>query len=92
MAGIFTFAPVKAQDTDFLDIEYAENTDDTLEEGLILEEDLEVIDNLGKYRKLTEPKYKRVSEFQRYKRPKDLKPVPFKAYLKKNAVILKIDD
>lgn len=92
ITGIFSLPLAQAQDTDFLDIEYAENTDDTLEEGLILEDDLEVIDNLGKYRKLTEPKYKRVDEFLRYKRPKDLKPVPFKAYLKKNSVILKIND
>ena len=59
---------------------------------MILGEDLEIIDDLSKFRKYTEPVYKRRPEFQRYKRPKFLKPKPFKAYLKKDAVIVKIDD
>jgi hypothetical protein len=78
---------------DFLEIENAPtSTIQVQEEGTIFDDDLEVIDNLTKFKKSNDLVFKTAPQAERYKRPEKWKPKAFKAYLKRNSVIYKIDN
>jgi hypothetical protein len=92
--GLALFLPGhKVEAQDFQEIENAPlSTTQIEEEGTIFDDDLETIDQLTEFEKSTKAVFKPAPSYVRYKRPEKWQPVPFKAYLKKNSILYKIED